>query len=67
MSEQAYFISTKLRIWAYSTCVLLYGSETWTLIISHKLIGKDWIPSMYDANDVSCTSAGTTSYPTTRF
>jgi len=35
--------------------------------LSYKLIGKDWIPSMYDANDVSCTSAGTTSCPTTRF
>ena len=34
--------------------------------LSYKLIGKDWIPSMYDANDVSCTSAGTTSCPTTR-
>jgi len=35
--------------------------------LSYKLIGKDWLPSMYDANDVSCTSAGTTSCPTTRF
>jgi len=35
--------------------------------LSYKLIGKDWIPSMYDANDISCTSAGTTSCPTTRF
>ena len=31
------------------------------------LIGKDWIPSMYGANDVSCTSAGMTSCPTMRF
>ena len=35
--------------------------------LSYKLIGKDWIPYMYDANDASCTSAGTTSCPTTTF
>jgi len=34
---------------------------------SYKPIGKDWIPSMYIANDASCTSVGTTSCPTMKF
>ena len=34
---------------------------------SYKPIGKDWIPSMYVANDTSCTSAGMTSCPTMTF
>jgi len=34
---------------------------------SYKPIGKDWIPSMYVANDASCTSAGTISCPTMKF
>jgi len=34
---------------------------------SYKPIGKNWIPSIYVANDASCTSAGTTSCPTTKF
>jgi len=61
-------IATKLHI--YSTCVLpvlIYGSETWTGGPLYKPVGKDWIPSMYVANDASCTSAGTTSCPTTKF
>jgi len=53
-----------LRI--YSTCVLtilLYGSETWTLIQAdwNKL---DSFHVAYGANDASCTSDGTTSYLT---
>ena len=35
--------------------------------LSHKLIGKDWIPSIYGANDASCTSAGRISCLTMRF
>jgi len=35
--------------------------------LSHKLIGKDWISSIYGANDASCTSAGTISCLTMRF
>jgi len=34
---------------------------------SYKLIGKDWILSMYVANDASCTSVGMTRYPTMTF
>jgi len=35
--------------------------------LSHKLIGKDWIPSIYGANDAARTSAGTISCLMIRF
>jgi len=34
---------------------------------SYKPIGKDWTPSINAANGAYCTSAGTTSCPTTKF
>jgi len=33
----------------------------------HVSTGINWILSMYGANDASCTSVGTTSYPTMKF
>ena len=53
-SQSKLSISTKLRI--YSTCVLpILYSTALRPGLSYKLIGKDWISSMYAANDVSCT------------